>query len=217
MSWYRNNWYYVGGILFVIMAFVVGIFGPEMEPTRRLMILFFMALVLHEFEEYVLPGGFPIALNMGMFGETELPDRYPGNTLSCIIVNIYVAYPLYIAGIIFHDFYSLGLFIAYFGMAQIGIHGIMLNKKLHLKYNPGMATVFLVLVPLGIYYICYVSRHFDVTLWGWLLPLILLFPVCFLTILFPIIKLKDKNTKYVLPERDSKGFTIEGGIARLKR
>ena len=61
MAWYRNNWYYVGGILFVVLAFTLGIFGADMEPTRRFMILFFMAMVLHEFEEYVLPGGFPVA------------------------------------------------------------------------------------------------------------------------------------------------------------
>ena len=217
MNWYRNNWYYVGGVIFVILAFVVGIWGPDMADTRRLMVLFFMALVLHEFEEYVLPGGFPMAMNQGMFGETELADRYPGNTQSCLIVNIYFAYVLYAAGILFHTFLPLGFFIAFFGMAQFGIHGILLNKKLRVKYNPGMLSFFFVLIPLGIYYIVYVVNHFQITLWTWLLPLLLLMPVAFLTIMFPILKCKDRNTPYIFPARDTVGFTTEGGIARLRR
>ena len=27
MNWYRNNWYYVGGIIFVILAILMSLFG----------------------------------------------------------------------------------------------------------------------------------------------------------------------------------------------
>ena len=58
-KFYIENWYYVGGILFVVLAFLVGFFGELIDPLRKILLLSYMALLVHQFEEYAIPGGFP--------------------------------------------------------------------------------------------------------------------------------------------------------------
>ena len=217
MTAYRNNWYYVGGIIFAILAIVLGLFADYIDPMRRIMIVLFMCLLIHQFEEYAVPGGFPSAWNIGVSGETEVGDRYPLNTKSAFIVNICCAYPIYILGIIFCHVHILSIFITYFTMAQIMMHGFMMNKKMGTLYNPGVASALFILVPVGIYSIWYIATHFVVPTWYWLAP-ILVFPlVAFTTILLPILKCQDKNSPYAFPERDTKGFSIQGKSARIRR
>lgn len=217
MKKYMNNWYYIGGIIFVVLALLLGLFGSQIDPMRRLMIVLYMCLLAHQFEEYAVPGGFPSAWNVGVSGETELGDRYPLNTKSAFIVNICCAYPIYWLGIIFYDVHVLSIFITYFTMAQIFVHGIVMNRKMHTFYNPGVGTAVFIMVPTGIYSLWYIGSHFPLPAWNWWVP-ILFFPVAaFLTILLPILKCQDKNTTYVFPERDTKGFSIKNGIAVIRR
>ena len=42
MKAYRNNWYYVGGILFAALAIILGLFGDLIDPMRRIMMVLFM-------------------------------------------------------------------------------------------------------------------------------------------------------------------------------
>lgn len=119
MKWYRNHWYYVGGVIFVVLSFLVGLFGGSIDPVRRILIYSFMALTLHQFEEYVLPGGFPMCWNMGVVGEMEHPESYLLNKQSAFFCNVVCVYPLYIAAIIWSDFYILGLVTIYFHITQI--------------------------------------------------------------------------------------------------
>ena len=217
MHLYRNNWYYIGGILFGVLALILGLFGDQIDPMRRIMIVLYMCLLAHQFEEYAVPGGFPSAWNIGVSGETEAGNRYPLNTKSAFIVNICCAYPIYIAGIVFSHIHVLSIFITYFTMAQILMHGIMMNKKMGTLYNPGVGTALFVMVPVGIYSLWFISSHYEIPAWNWWVP-ILVFPVvAFLTILLPILKCQDKQSPYVFPERDTKGFSIEGKVARIRR
>ena len=50
-----KNWYYIGGVLFVALAFLVGFFGDALDPLRKILLLSFMALLGHQFEEYPFP------------------------------------------------------------------------------------------------------------------------------------------------------------------
>lgn len=217
MDFYRKNWYYIGGLIFVVLAFVMVLFGDMVSPLRRLNIALFMGLIIHEFEEYVLPGGFPVALNKGVFGEPRLFDRYPANTNSVLIVNVFCAYPIFILGIIFCNFIPLGIFLSYFGFAQILIHGVVINKKFRTIYNPGMASIIFVLIPLGVYYLWYVATHFPLPLWYWWAPLLVLPVYCILTIMLPIQLGKDKDTSYIFPAKEIKPFSVSGKAACNRR
>src|SRR6516164_10613815 len=132
MKFYRDNWYYIGGILFVALAFTIGLTGNNINPLQRILALSFMSLLVHQFEEYAIPGGFPAVWNMAVIGEKEAPDRYPLNRLTCVCVNTFLAYPFYILPIVFPRIIWLGLAQILFGMAgQLLVHGIVINRKLH--------------------------------------------------------------------------------------
>ena len=217
MTWYRHNWYYVGGVIFALLAFGLGLFGDMLDPMRRIMIVLYMCLLAHQFEEYAVPGGFPSAWNVGVSGEQESGDRYPLNTKSAFIVNICCAYPIYFIGILFSHVHIISIFVAYFTMLQILMHGGLMNKKMGTLYNPGVATALFVMLPTGIYTLWYLAAHFQIPSWNWWVP-ILCFPlVAFTTILLPILKCQDKNSPYPFPERDVKGFSIQNKAARLRR
>lgn len=96
-----KNWYYAGGVLFVALAFLVGFFGDALDPLRNILLLSFMALLVHQFEEYAIPGGFPAVFNIGLMGEKEFPDRRPLNRKSALIVNVIEGYPFYLLAVIF--------------------------------------------------------------------------------------------------------------------
>jgi len=73
---YCRYWAVIGGVLIVFLAFFVGLMPDTVAPTERLMMLLFMALLFHQFEEYVFPGGFPAACNRGLFGENDIQYNY---------------------------------------------------------------------------------------------------------------------------------------------
>ena len=92
MKFYRRNWYYFGGILFVVLAFVMGFWGGHISHIQLILIYSFMALLVHQFEEYGLPGGFPRISNIVVSGEKKAPDRYPFNANQCWISNVFLTY-----------------------------------------------------------------------------------------------------------------------------
>ena len=69
LNFYRTHWYY----LTLPVAMLVGVYLRwNTEQLSRLQILLglnFMALLLHQFEEYVFPGGAPLFVNIGTFNE----------------------------------------------------------------------------------------------------------------------------------------------------
>lgn len=42
ISWYRNKRYYVGGVIFVALAFLMSLCDECIDPVRRIMIVGFM-------------------------------------------------------------------------------------------------------------------------------------------------------------------------------
>ena len=198
---YIRYWLVVGGIIFALMAITLGIFADSIPALQRLMILFFMILTLHEFEEYVYPGGFPAANNIGLMGETKDYGKYPLNELSAFIVNVVLAYPLYICGIIFYECLWLGIFIAYFTMLQFMIHCIVINRELRSWYSQGCATSLFVMLPFGIYYLTHIACHFTFSGFYWWAPIL----IC-----------RNRNTKYGFAEFEATHFSVRNGIARLR-
>lgn len=217
MKAYIRNWYYIGGIIFAVLAFALGIFGDQIDPMRKIMMVLYMSLLLHQYEEYAVPGGFPAAWNYGVSGEKEVYDRYPLNAKSAFIVNICCAYPAYILGIIFSSFLPLCLFVTYFTMPQILMHGILMNKKMGTFYNPGVATALFVMLPAGIYSLWFIGTHYNFPGWYWWVPL-LFQPVAALCMIgLPIKLCQDKKTPYNFPSRDINGFSIQNHVARIRR
>ena len=213
---YSQNWYYVGGVLFVGLAFLVGFFGGSVNPLSKILTLSFMALLVHQFEEYALPGGFPAIMNSAWMGEQDVPDRYPLNRKSAFMVNVIGAYPFYILPILFPNLIWLGLAQVLFGMAQILIHGILINVKMKSWYNPGLAAVVLLHWPIGIYYIWYIYANGLIQSWHWFAGIGVTVLAAMLIINLPVQLLKTKNSEYAFSAEEMKRFNMPEKLKRLK-
>jgi hypothetical protein len=97
MNFYRHHWYYVGGVLFVALAYFMGFWGNNVSRIQVILIYSFMAMLVHQVEEYAIPGGFPAISNIATFGETKVPDRYPLSANQCLNSNVFLTYPFYLA------------------------------------------------------------------------------------------------------------------------
>jgi hypothetical protein len=218
MAFYRKNWYYAGGILFVAIAFFVGFWGGRIDPLRRILLLSFMSLLVHQFEEYALPGGFPPVFNIAWFRETDVPDRYPLNRMSSVCVNVFLAYPGYILPIVFPKLIWLGLAQILFGMVgQLVVHGIVINRKLGSFYNPGLAVTVFLHLPIGIYYVWYVYAHRLIHPWHWIAGIGCAALGALVIVGLPVTLLRDRNSPYPFGQDEMARFHVREKLERRLR
>lgn len=214
-KFYIGNWYYIGGILFVELTFLVGFFGEAIDPLRKILLLSYMALLVHQFEEYAIPGGFPAIFNIVMSGEKEASDRYPLNQKSAFFVNVLCAYLFYIIAIVFPGLIWLGLAQVLFGMAQVAVHGILINEKMKSLYNPGLGAVVFLHWPIGLYYIWYIYANGLVQPWHWIAGIGLTLLAAMLIVNLPVTKLKDKDSEYTFSVEEMERFYVKVKMAKL--
>lgn len=217
MSFYRKNWYYIGGILFVLLAFAIGIYGEDMDPLRKILTLSFMALLVHQFEEYALPGGFPAIWNIAVSGEKDAPNRYPLNAQSSLFVNTFFAYTFYILPIIFYQWYWLGILTVLFGFAQFFVHGILINRKLKSFYNPGLGAVVFLHIPIGIYYLWYLQANVSVDPWHWWVGILCLPIGALVMVQLPIHIFKDKKSPYPWSQTEMNRYSVKEKLEKIKK
>lgn len=207
MKFWRRNWYYIGGIIFVALAFIMGLWGVEhMGRIRVLLVYSWMAMLVHQFEEYALPGGFPLISNMAALGETEHPERYPLNARQCFIGNVAFCYLSYIIPIFFPNLIWMAACQIFAGVWQLPGHGIAMSLRLKKLYNPGLGATFFLQTPIAIYFVWYVLTYMPDKanqLW-WGIPGSAL--LLFLTFLVPIAVMKDRNSKYPFEEDELYGY-----------
>jgi hypothetical protein len=215
MKFYRRNWYYVGGILFVALSFYMGFWGSSYSPIQVILIYSFMALLVHQFEEYAWPGGFPAIFNIVVLGEKKVPERYPLNANQCLITNVFLAYPLYLAGILLPNIIWLGIAVVLFGMFQIIVHGIVINLRLKSLYNPGLASTVFLFWPLGIYYIWYVTTNNLASTGDFIVGLIVTILAAIVTVLLPLRLMASRESKYPFAEAEMGGFAHQK-VAKIR-
>ncbi len=215
MGFYRKNWYYFGAIYFVAISFSVIVWHNSFSVIRLLLIMSFMALLVHQFEEYAKPGGFPSIFNTVVLGEKKIPNHYPLNPNSAMITNVYLGYTFYIIPIFFPNLIWLGIAQIMFGIFQIIIHGIVINIKLKSLYNPGLASVILLHFPIGIYYINYVVMHNLANAVDFIIGIALTLVAGFIIIFIPVKFGANKESKYHFSDIEMGGFAKEK-VAKIR-
>ncbi|BDZ31993.1 HXXEE domain-containing protein [Lactiplantibacillus brownii] len=215
MKFYRQNWFFIGGILFVVLAYFTGFFGDHLSHIQLILTYSYMAMLVHQFEEYGLPGGFPSIFNIAVNGEKNVPERYPLNANQVMINNVFMAYPFYILAILFPGAIWYGLIQVGQGMVQIVNHGFYNNFKLKSFYNPGEASVVLLHWPLGIYYIWYVVSNQLATPTDLIVGFIGAWASVFILWLGPVNLLKNKQSKYPFSQNEFYGYA-KAKLLRLK-
>jgi hypothetical protein len=207
MEYYRRHWFYIGGILFVGLAFFMGFWEMHLSQIQIIIVYSFMAMLVHQIEEYVYPGGFPPIANSAMFKEKDALDRYPLNANQCLISNVFLTYPFYIIPIFFPNIIWLGVGVVGLGLFQIVAHCVLENILLKRFYNPGCATSVFLFLPLGIYYIRYVKTNHLANTTDFVVGSAITLAAVVVLFLLPIILLKNKNSKYPFTEIEMTGMT----------
>lgn len=215
MKFYVYNWYKFTIVFFVILAFITGLWGYKvLQPLQLILVYSLMALFVHQFEEYVFPGGGPVVINKGNFDEKKDYRTYPGNMLSSMIVNN-SAWAVYIAAILLPQAIWLGLGTMFFNIFQLFGHGVKMNAGMKTWYNPGLASTVFLLVPVSIYYMYFVATHHLATTTDWMLGIVAFILTILLTTILPVQFLKDRNTRYAMPEWQVKQMNKVQAFASL--
>ena len=209
MSFYRRTWYYIGGVLFVALAFVIGFQESRFGRCQLILIYSFMALLVHQFEEYALPGGFPAISNIAVLGEVEVPERYPLNANQIMITNVFLLYPFYIAAVLWPQVIWLGIAQVMLGVLQIFVHGIVINGKLKSLYNPGLASALFLHLPIAVYYIRFILANHAVSVKVFVAGSLAIVAAALVTILLPLKLLGSRDSKYPISEAEMYGFAKE--------
>lgn len=167
MKFVIRHWFDVGGLVAVPLA-IWALWGGWSSTLQVISLLNLAVLLVHQFEEYRLPGGEPWILNEVFMPKEGAPaDRLPTNQLSRAWINL-TAWPFYILPVIFPHVIWLGLAPIIFGMIlQFIVHVIVTNRRLKSFYNPGCAAVVLGHVPLGIWYLAVVLQNGLAHWWDW--------------------------------------------------
>ena len=215
MQFIRRCWYNLG-LALAVVAVVWALLG-HLRTVQLILLLNFVVLTLHQFEEYGWPGGFPWIMNEVIRPRGGPPDRYPLNQNNAFFINVVLGWPFYLIPVFFPDLLWLGLAPTLFGLGQFIAHGIVINRMLKSLYSPGLVAVVLGHVPLGIWYLAEVYSKGMITLWDWVFAVVYI--ACFiivgmLTIGFRL--LADKDSRYPFASEEMERFEPRRNLTRIK-
>ena len=211
MRFIRRHWYTLGlpiAIIAVMWALV-----SDLTRVQWILLLNFVVLLLHQFEEYAWPGGEPWIINEVMQPKGSRPDRYPLNQNNAFVINVPMAWSFYLVPVFFPAAIWVGLAPVVFGFSQFGAHGIANNLKLKTLYNPGLAAVVLGHIPLGIWYL----REVQTSGRDWVFAILyfaLFIVVGMLKIGYGV--LADENSAYPFAPEEMERFGRRRRLAQIK-
>ena len=210
MKFWRRYWYLIGGVLFVILAFFMGLWGSEhLPPIQTILIFSWMAMLVHQLEEYAFPGGMPSITNMAAFKEKKAPERYPFNAQQCFICNVFLCYTFYILAICFPNVIWLGASQVLCVLVQLGAHALLINFSLKDIYNPGLGSTIFLQIPVAVYYIYYVVTTMPDKigqLWIGIPGAFIAMIICFIA---PVFIMKNRTNHYPFAEAEMYGYKKE--------
>jgi hypothetical protein len=199
MDFMRLHWFDVG----IVFALITGSFVllNKLNPVSLLLWLSLISLFLHQFEEYRYPGYFPGMMNTVMFSSKQ-PDRYPLNTNTAFIINVFIGWLSYLLAAFFGErALWLGIATILVSVGNFIAHTFLFNIKGKTFYNPGMLTAIVFFLPIAVYFGYLLIQGDLATPIDWIVGIILGIVLNFIGILKLIDWLKDENTEYIFPKR----------------
>lgn len=156
MNWLKQNWPVATIFLAIYVAIMLILFVRDDYPLlliwAQLPVYF-----LHEFEEYVLPGGFVKWFNRRILGSSR--DDWPLTPSVSLWINVPIIFTAFPIGAILATEVGIqyGLWMAYFSVMNAAGHVVF--AVIFRGYNPGLVISLLLNIPVGIYAIAYLSSH----------------------------------------------------------
>ena len=195
MNLYRKHWHDIGGVLAMVIGGSLALFGKRLSRPQLFSALNFVALLVHQFEEYRFPGFFPGHFNGGLL-KSDTPDRYPLNTSSATIINVALGYPVYLLPLFAPKKAWLGLAPVVFGFAQALGHGIIFPRLAKARYSPGFLAALFLHVPIGIGYVRVMQAEQPLKRSDWIKAIIFVPVFAVVGIIVPQQLFKDKDSPY---------------------
>lgn len=211
LKFLRRHWHDIG-LGSAVVAGACLLFGwDDLDILQRLLILNFIVVLLHQFEEYSWPGGFPAVANL-VFLPLAGMSRYfkPLNQLSSAVANVTFAYVFYLLPVFFPRTIWLGLATVIVGaVLQVIGHAIIVNYQIRSLYSPGVATAVFAWLPLGIVYVYYIEKNNLANAWEWLAAIG--YMIVAMTLIFYVIEqriLGGENPPYPFEQDEMERFHI---------
>lgn len=201
MHFLRDHWYDMGGILGVITLGIVFPSLPEMSDYQALMWFSLISLFFHQMEEYRVAGTFPGMINRVMFN-SNLPDRYPLNSNTSLIINVWIGWSLYLLAALTGDrFIWLGMATILISLGNIIAHTFIFNLKGKTIYNAGLATSWLFFAPCVFFFFKVIHDEALATPTDYLIGIPLGILINIIAVFKLITWLADKKTAFIFQNR----------------
>ena len=220
LRFFRRRWHDVGLISAAVAGIYLAVAWNDLSFVQRILILSFIVVLLHQFEEYRRPGGFPAVANL-IFMNREPISRYfrPLNQLSSAVANVTFAYVFYLLPVFFPDTIWLGLSTMIVGgVLQVIGHGILVNYEIRSLYSSGVATAVFGWLPLGVVYVYYIQEHGLAGGWAWLAAIG--YTVAAMTLIFYVIEQRifgGENPRYPFEQDELERFHIAEKLEAARR
>ena len=204
---YRAHWPRIGAIVAALVAGATASSARRLTTPQILSAANLVALMAHQYEEYVYPGYFPGQFNRGLFN-SDSPRNYPLNPQTAMVINTCLAYPFYVAPVLFPKNKWLGLAPVLVGFSQIVLHGIVIPRKARAKYGPGVITALLLHLPIGIGYIKAVGRGGSISWVDWAKGLGGAVGSAVFGVAVPNMVMRDPNSRYAFTAKQMGTYDV---------
>jgi FtsH-binding integral membrane protein len=197
MNLLRARWYQLGLGIAVLFSLYLLFWHQNLSHFKILLGVSLVTLLLHQFEEYQFPGGFPRMVNKALFNGQK-PDRYPLNSNTALIINLSIGWTLYFLAFLFAEhavWLAIASMLVSFG--NVIAHVFLFNIKGRTFYNPGMFTALVLFLPITIYFFSFMAKHNLIHSVSFTTGLVLGVLINYFGVLRLITFLADKNTAYV--------------------
>lgn len=159
------------------------------------------SLFLHQFEEWRFPGYFPGMANVAMF-RSDIPDRYPLNANSGMIINVALGWSSYLlAALFWQEVFWIAIATMMVSVGNIFAHTVIFNIKGKTLYNPGLLTSWLLFVPIVYYFFEFTISNHVTTPSTWIVGIVVGLLLNYFGVYKMILWLADRNTPYIFPKR----------------
>jgi hypothetical protein len=118
MRFIRRHWYTLGLPIAIVAVMWASV--SDLTRVQLILLLNFVVLLMHQFEEYAWPGGEPWIINEVMQPKGSRPDRYPLNQNNAFVINVPMAWSFYLLPVFFPEAVWIGLAPVLFGFSQMG-------------------------------------------------------------------------------------------------
>ena len=148
MKWLYDHWMKATPFLAFYCFILISLYIED----KSLYLIWLQTIIywIHEFEEYILPGGFLDFFNKYMMGSSG--GEFPLSKIGSFWINIplvYISMPF--AAVLSHYYgYEYGLWTCYFSILNAFSHVVMFFI-FGFKYNPGLFASICLNIPFGIY------------------------------------------------------------------